>query len=207
MMFFWQHNSVNTETTDMTVTNGGRVFYDGDCAFCVGWARRIERTLRRNGIEVVPFDMSGIGTSSSFYDEMIVEFPNGRRQGGADAVVGLARYIWWLWPLWILAKMPGTKPVLREAYRFVAARRHCISGACRTSRRTVIASWLPLMLLPPVVIALRGFFADWVFMWLLAFAVFFGCKWLTWHRADRSSASRIHIVTQLAVRDRIPRSC
>jgi len=43
--------------------------------------------------------------------------------------------------------------------------------------------WTPLLLLPAAVLLLTPpDWARWVFMWLLAFAVYAGCKWLTWRR-------------------------
>src|SRR4030095_14670393 len=66
----------------------------------------------------------------------------------------------------------------------VNAGHHCVR------RRVPASAWLPLILLPPAVIALESLFADWVFMWLLAFAIFFGCKWFTWRMADRSPVPR-----------------
>jgi alginate O-acetyltransferase complex protein AlgI len=38
-------------------------------------------------------------------------------------------------------------------------------------------------LLPIAALATRNALPAWVFMWLLAFAIFLGCKWLTWRRA------------------------
>src|SRR5258707_7028283 len=48
-----------------------------------------------------------------------------------------------------------------------------------------VVDWLPLSLLPLVVIAIRTVLPAWVFMWAMAFAIFIGCKWLTWRRACR----------------------
>lgn len=45
--------------------------------------------------------------------------------------------------------------------------------------------WLPLGLLPAGAFSLRGIIPAWVFMWALAGAIFWGCKWLTWRRAAR----------------------
>ena len=40
--------------------------------------------------------------------------------------------------------------------------------------------WAPVALLPLAAIALRSRLVPWVFMWLLAAAIFAGCKWQTW---------------------------
>jgi hypothetical protein len=45
------------------------------------------------------------------------------------------------------------------------------------------AGWAPLILLPLVTIALRARLLPWVFMWLLAAAIFAGCKWQRWWEA------------------------
>ena len=43
--------------------------------------------------------------------------------------------------------------------------------------------WAPLVLLPALVIAATpAAWPRWLFMWLLAFAIYVGCKWLTWRR-------------------------
>src|SRR5687767_118230 len=43
--------------------------------------------------------------------------------------------------------------------------------------------WLPLALLPSLVVLLAPTdWPRWAVMWALAFAIFCGCKWLTWRR-------------------------
>lgn len=43
--------------------------------------------------------------------------------------------------------------------------------------------WVPLVLLPALVLALTPrSWPVWALMWLLAFAIYCGCKWLTWRR-------------------------
>jgi hypothetical protein len=46
--------------------------------------------------------------------------------------------------------------------------------------RIAWTGWTPLIVLPVVAIAFRSYFAPWCFMWTLAAAIFFGCKWQTW---------------------------
>jgi hypothetical protein len=40
--------------------------------------------------------------------------------------------------------------------------------------------WIPLLVFPAATMALRSRLAPWFFMWMLAGAIFFGCKWQTW---------------------------
>lgn len=61
--------------------------------------------------------------------------------------------------------------IARQAFRVAAIPR------TRVSR---VVDWLPLILLPLVVVLLRTAMEPWVFMWVLAFSIYGGCKWLTY---------------------------
>src|SRR5258708_16067523 len=58
--------------------------------------------------------------------EMRLLKANGDTIGGADAIVEVARQIWWGWPVFALSRIPGMMPLFRALYRGVAARRHCL---------------------------------------------------------------------------------
>ena len=118
---------------------------------------------------------------------MRVLLANGDAPGGADAILEIARRIWWGWPLFIFAELPGVKPMLRALYRIIAANRYCVNGACKVGRRLRWFDWLTLVVLPAVSVALQNGMARWVFMWAIAAGIFFGCKWLTWRKACLSS--------------------
>jgi Membrane bound O-acyl transferase family len=43
--------------------------------------------------------------------------------------------------------------------------------------------WLPLVVLPLVILLFRNSLLPWVFMWVLAFSIYISLKWLTWWKA------------------------
>jgi hypothetical protein len=45
------------------------------------------------------------------------------------------------------------------------------------SQGIALAGWIPSIVLPASAIAIRSLLAPWCFMWTLAAAIFFGCKW------------------------------
>jgi Membrane bound O-acyl transferase family len=59
-----------------------------------------------------------------------------------------------------------------------------------------IGGWIPILIFPFVTAAYRSHLQPWEFMWILAFVIYFGFKWLTWwiarvqipHKAWRSIA-------------------
>jgi len=137
---------------------------------------------------------------------------DGQDIAGADAVIFLARQIWWAWPVVALAKLPGMHRLLDRSYRWMAAHRGCDHVACEVDRRRwngrqlfrsgkapleevgwkpllleVLPAWMALIGLPISVLPLRDHFAPWQFMWLTAAAIFFGCKWLTAWRAQTTN--------------------
>ncbi|HKS30974.1 MAG TPA: MBOAT family protein, partial [Chthoniobacterales bacterium] len=138
-------------------------------------------------------------------EEMDVLTSEGENIAGADAVIFLAQQIWWAWPVVLIAKLPGIHPVLERGYRWVAARRGCNPIACDLKGRRlpshgirktagwrqllldVFPGWIALIALPFSVLPLRDRLASWQFMWLIAAAIFFGCKWLTAWRAQAQS--------------------
>src|SRR5260221_13608745 len=130
--------------------------------------------------------------------------PDGRLYGGADALLQIARRYWWAWPLYLLGHPPGAKLLLRAIYRRIARNRYCLSDICgisplnagggdniapeKTGRPTSVEDlsmgrFVPLVLLPLLALCLIKQMAPWVFMWTLAFALYAGCKWLTYRVA------------------------
>lgn len=121
--------------TEIKETFRGWVGYDAHCAFCQRWAWRTDELLTRRGWHLAPFQAKWVREKldlgeGEVPDEMKLLAADGRVFGGADAVVRLARSIWWAWPLFALSQLPGARPILRAAYRRVAENRHCLGGHC-----------------------------------------------------------------------------
>ncbi len=114
----------------------GWVLYDANCSFCTATAARFRSILERRGFRMVP---------SGLWPELRLLTADGHTCGGADAVFYLARCIWWAWPVWALAQLPGMRRVSRIAYRWIAAHRYCV-GACHLPASVVHLCVLMLLL-------------------------------------------------------------
>jgi predicted DCC family thiol-disulfide oxidoreductase YuxK len=182
------------------------IFYDGDCPLCRGGAEYAETFLRQHGFLLLPLQTPGVTDRLGLpHEELMRELKlltaDGRILGGAEAMLEIARKVWWTWPLRILAGLPGGGSLLRWLYARVAANRYCLSNACSLNRRhtnvpraalpadntrrrvVTAAGWWPLVFLPGIAFLARPLFPAWVFMWLLAGALFAACKWLTLQEA------------------------
>ena len=133
--------SLITEITDSKGRRARRgwVFFDGACDFCMSIARRLRPVLEPRGFGIATLQDPRVREQLSLPEhELLAELRvlahDGRQFGGADAIVYLARQVWWATPLWALAHAPGMRGVLRFTYRRIAARRHCYSGVCLHTR-------------------------------------------------------------------------
>jgi predicted DCC family thiol-disulfide oxidoreductase YuxK len=127
---------VNTEITERCA---GWILYDGDCAFCRGWVARGYRILRRRGFKFATLQSPWVSTrfaidSDTLMQEMRLILSDGKRLGGADALLEIARRIWWMSPFYHLSGLPGVKAAMRTAYRCLARNRHCLGRACQLPR-------------------------------------------------------------------------
>jgi predicted DCC family thiol-disulfide oxidoreductase YuxK len=105
--------------SEMTDTKGrhavrGWVCFDRDCPVCVSLARRFRLPLEKRGFGLAVLQDPRVQTllalpPQELLREMRVATGDGEIYGGADAVVFLARQIWWAWPLFALAKLPAPR--------------------------------------------------------------------------------------------------
>lgn len=176
-----------TEPAD-AVPFRGWIFYDRDCGFCRELAVRFENLFARRGFRFEPLQHEWVQrrlnlTREEALEEMRVLTSTGEIFGGADAVVALARQIWWTAPLRSLARLRPLHALLHRVYRWVATHRTCAINPPTTPAWPVRTRWLALALLPLAALGAKPFVPSWIFMWLMAFAIFLGCKWLTLGRA------------------------
>jgi len=129
--------SLSSEITDSKGRRARRgwLFFDGDCSFCTSLARWAGRVLGARGYGVAPLQDPRVQEllalpADQLLQEMRVLTAEGRQIGGADALVFLAGEVWWAWPLFALAQVPGMPGLLRRGYRWIARHRQCASGSC-----------------------------------------------------------------------------
>jgi len=189
----------------------GWILYDGGCPSCTALAKRFDRIFRRRGFLFLPLQtewvMLQLGLEPGApLEEMHVLTNESQDMAGADAVIFLARQIWWAWPMVAFAQLPGMHKLLERGYRWLAAHRGCDHIVCEVEMRRrrgsrlfrsltgkasflktgwrpllleILPAWIALTGLPISVLRLRECLASWQFMWLMVGAIFFGCKWLT----------------------------
>jgi predicted DCC family thiol-disulfide oxidoreductase YuxK len=128
--------SLASEYTDTKGRHAkGWLFFDAECVFCTKIARWLAPILERRGLALAPLQDPRVAallglSHDNLMREIHVLMSDGQRYGGADAVVALARQIWWARPLVWLAKIPGMTRLFRAAYRVIAANRSCSAASC-----------------------------------------------------------------------------
>ena len=121
----------------MTENARGWLAYDANCGFCLRWAGRVRAILLAREFHLVALQSVWVRQRLALSDdellrEMKLILPDRRVLGGADALVELARHIWWTRPLFALAHLPGAMPTLRVVYGWIARNRHRLNCDCVT---------------------------------------------------------------------------
>lgn len=123
-------------TTTHTTPAHDTVLYDGQCRFCrsqigilkrLDWWHRLQFTSLHDPSVAADFPEIPL---ARLHEEMVVVDRTGQARGGADAVRYLSRRLPPLWPLAALLHIPGSLPLWRWLYGFVAKRRLLIAGRC-----------------------------------------------------------------------------
>ena len=116
----------------------GWLFFDADCKFCTRIARSIAPTLARHNLGVAPLQDPRVGELLGMPPhELLREIRflhcDGTHFGGADAVLEVAKEIWWWRPLVWLSKIPGMMRVFSAGYHWIAAQRNCAAEQCASA--------------------------------------------------------------------------
>jgi predicted DCC family thiol-disulfide oxidoreductase YuxK len=111
----------------------GWLFFDAECGFCTRTTRWIAPILQRRGMAVAPLQDPRVGALLGMNRELLLRelrflLSDGKQHGGADAVVAVAREIWWARPLVWFANLPGAMKLLHSGYRWVTAQRSCAAA-------------------------------------------------------------------------------
>ncbi len=132
--------SLSSEMTDTKGSHAARgwVCFDRDCPVCISLVRRFRPTLEKRGFGLAALQDPRVRAlldlpSEDLLREMRVATREGKIYGGGKAVVYLAGLIWWAWPLYAAAKIPGVQTLFDAGYHWVADHRACPSGACSVS--------------------------------------------------------------------------
>jgi len=162
----------------------GWIFFDEDCSFCRDLALRFEHLFAKRGFYFEPLQGQWVQdrlnlTREQALEEMRVLTAEGEAFGGADAVIFLARQVWWAAPFRAIARIRPIHALLDRGYRWIAAHRTCAINRAASPPLPARTRWLALALLPVLALATKTVLPAWAFMWAMAFAIFFGCKWLT----------------------------
>jgi predicted DCC family thiol-disulfide oxidoreductase YuxK len=179
---------VNTEITENKLN--GWVLYDAECGLCTRMARRFHDLLARQRLELLPLQTPWVKARLALPEpqllaEMKLLRPDGSYCGGADALLEICQYYWWAWPLRQIGRVPPVTKILRHGYYWIARNRTCTNNACQIKKQSRAVDLLPLAILPLLAFILRTHVPAWIFTWGMAFALYFGCKWLTYRETTR----------------------
>lgn len=116
------------------------ILYDADCGFCQHTAAVLRRLDRRRALRFVPLQepgaIPGVPDRQRLLAAMHVVNSAGRWSTGGAAWVRIAEAVPALWPLALIARLPGAGLVIDAGYRLIAGNRHRLSrwlgeGDCR----------------------------------------------------------------------------
>jgi predicted DCC family thiol-disulfide oxidoreductase YuxK len=185
----------------------GTIYFDASCGLCSSATQRL-RKLVGHRFAFVPLQAAGVTKilnppDGAVFDEIKLQKLDGRILGGVDALLEIIRHIWWLYPLWLLCRIPGTRILLRPVYQVIARNRHRISRVCRLQGAdasfiyqdiSVITDKTDITVLTFSFLAAVLFFGKflpaWAWMWLLAIAAWLTCKTITWRRGSTRALLR-----------------
>jgi predicted DCC family thiol-disulfide oxidoreductase YuxK len=128
--------SLITELTDVKGKRAPRgwICLDRECATCTTLARLFRPIFEKRGFGFAalqdPRVASLLGLASEELMREMRVVTVGGTYGGVDAIAYLASQVWWAWPVYLAAKLPGLRSAFRLGYRWFSDHRCCNSGRC-----------------------------------------------------------------------------
>jgi predicted DCC family thiol-disulfide oxidoreductase YuxK len=118
----------------------GWFFFDAECQFCTRIAIWLASLMKRRGLAMAPLQDSRLGALLGLSGEELMHairfmLGDGSQYSGADALLAVAREVWWARPLVWVSKVPGAMPAMRTGYRWGAKRWRCHAQQCMTDQR------------------------------------------------------------------------
>lgn len=128
--------TLSNELTDRKERSArGWLFFDAECRFCTRFARFLAPILRHRGIGVAPLQDPRVSallglSGRELLKELRLLSDDGMHSGGANAILAVAREVWWARPLVWFSALPGAMNALDSVYKWFAARRGCTGQLC-----------------------------------------------------------------------------
>jgi predicted DCC family thiol-disulfide oxidoreductase YuxK len=163
------------------------ICYDGSCGICRRGVRFLKCNLNRRHFNFRPMQDPAIQLKLGMQidpsmTEMKVITSEGSIIGGPEAVRYLMRRIWWLRWIAPLSETRRLKVVCDRAYLKFAANRYAHSCRLQTTQTTLLTVAAPALLASLPLWLSYAKLPAWVFMWVLALAVFLVLKMLTYNQ-------------------------
>jgi predicted DCC family thiol-disulfide oxidoreductase YuxK len=113
----------------------GWLFFDSECAFCTRIAAWLAGPMRRRGLAVASLQDPRVGALLGLSREELLRairfvVSDGGQFSGTDALLAVARELWWARPLVWISRVPGIMPALRSGYQWRAQRWRCPAVCC-----------------------------------------------------------------------------
>ena len=107
------------------------VFYDSACPMCSNLTAVAKQQTAGQGVGFASLHTDWVKNKTKDVadpmKEMLILTPEGKLLSGAEAMVHLARKIWFTRPLYWIYQIPGMKWIYKPVYAFVAKNRYRIS--------------------------------------------------------------------------------
>jgi predicted DCC family thiol-disulfide oxidoreductase YuxK len=106
------------------------LFFDAECDFCTRIASWIAKPMLRRGLGLAPLQDPRVAALLGIEQRELFRAirylgPNGITYEGAEALITVARELWWAHPVVWASRIPGAKSLMCAGYGWIARHRKC----------------------------------------------------------------------------------